>query len=48
MSPRLLYLLSTEHAPPRARDRADAWIAAARLPGRRRPRWAHHEFALAA
>ena len=42
MSERLLYLLSTEHAPPCGRDRNDALTAAARLPGRRLPRWARH------
>jgi hypothetical protein len=41
MSPRLLYLLSVEHAPPRVLDRIDAMTAAARMPGRWRPRWAH-------
>jgi len=45
MSPRLLYLLSAEHAPARERDRIDARTAAARMPGRRRPRWAHNELA---
>ena len=48
MSPRLLYLLSAEHAPPCARDRIDARTAAARLPGLRRPRWARTELLLAA
>ena len=48
MSPRLLYLLSTEHAPSCERDRIDARTAAARMPGRRRPRWAAIELALAA
>jgi hypothetical protein len=48
MSPRLLYLLSAEHAPACERDRIDAWTAAARMPGRRRPRWARVELALAA
>ena len=42
MSERLLYLLSTEHAPPRERDRTDALTAAAGMPGRRLPRWARH------
>jgi hypothetical protein len=42
VSERLLYLLSTEHAPPCERDRIDALTAAARMPGRRLPRWAHH------
>ena len=42
MSERLLYLLSTEHAPPCGRDRNDALTAAARMPGRRLPRWARH------
>lgn len=42
MSPRLLSLLSIEHAPSYARDRVDAQTAAARMPGRRRPRWARH------
>ena len=34
MSPRLLYLLSAEHAPACERDRIDAWTAVARMPGR--------------
>jgi hypothetical protein len=42
MSQRLLYLLSLEHAPPCERDRIDSLTAAARMPGRRRPRWALH------
>ena len=37
MSPRLLFLLSAEHAPSSERDRHDAWTAAARMPGRTRP-----------
>jgi hypothetical protein len=40
MSERLLYLLNTERAPRQERDRIDALTAAARMPGRRRPRWA--------
>jgi hypothetical protein len=48
MSPRLLYLLSSVHAPSCERDRSDAWTAATRMPGRRRPRWATIELALAA
>jgi hypothetical protein len=48
MRPRLLYLLSAEPAPSCERDRLDAWTAAARIPGRRRPRWAPFELALAA
>jgi hypothetical protein len=48
MSPRLLYLLSTEHTPPYDRDRGDARTAAARMPGRRHPQWAQSEPALAA
>jgi hypothetical protein len=47
MSPRLLYLLSAQRAPSYARDRIDAWTAAARMPGRRR-QWARIELALAA
>ena len=47
MSPRLLYLLSAEHASSCERDRLDAWIAAAQIPGRRRY-WARLELALAA
>jgi hypothetical protein len=39
MSPRLLYLLSTESAPPYERDRTDSLIAAARIPAGREPRW---------
>jgi hypothetical protein len=42
MSPRLLYLLSAENAPPCERDRIDSLTAAARMPGRRRPRWARN------
>jgi hypothetical protein len=42
MSQRLLYLLGAEHAPPCRRDRVDALKAAARMPGRRLPRWAQH------
>ncbi len=42
MSPRVLYLLNAEHAPPCRRDRLDALTMAARMPGRRLPRWAHH------
>jgi hypothetical protein len=42
MSPRLLSLLSLEHAPPCARDCLDAQTAAARMPGRRWPRWARN------
>jgi hypothetical protein len=48
MSPRLLYLLSAEHAPSYERDRIDARTAAARMPGRRQPRWARHALALVA
>ena len=48
MSPRLLYLLTTEHAPSRERDRIDTRTATARMPGRRSPRWEHVELALAA
>jgi hypothetical protein len=48
MSPRLIYLLSTEHAPACERDRIDAWTAAARMPGRRLPRWARQGLALVA
>jgi hypothetical protein len=40
MSPRLLYLLSIQSAPPCERDRIDSLAAAARMPGRRQPRWA--------
>ena len=42
MTPRLQYLLRIEHAPPSERDRIDSVGAAARLPGRRRRRWAQH------
>jgi hypothetical protein len=48
MSPRLLYLLTTEHAPPRNRDRIDARTAAARMPGRRYPCEERVDLALAA
>ncbi len=47
MSLRLLYLLSIGHAPPRERDRIDAAAAAARMPGRRRPRWEHTALVMA-
>jgi hypothetical protein len=47
MSPRLIYLLSTGHEPPCERDRADSLIAAARMPGRRRPRWLRQALVLA-
>jgi len=40
MSERLLRLLGTGHPPACRRDRADALAAAARMPGRRLPRWA--------
>ena len=40
MSERLIYLLTIEHAPPCERDRRDSLVAAARMPGRRLPRWA--------
>ena len=40
MSTRLLYLLSADDAPPTERDRVDSLAAAARMPGRRLPRWA--------
>jgi hypothetical protein len=42
MSQRLLYLLSTEHAPPCERDRIDSLTASARMPRRREPRWARN------
>lgn len=42
MSQRLIYLLSTGHAPRDERDRIDSLTAAARMPGRRLPRWARH------
>ena len=42
MSERLLYLLSTERTPSCARDRTDSLAAAARMPGRREPRWVRH------
>ena len=48
MSPRLLYLLSVQHAPSCKRDRFNARTAAARMPGRRLPAWAPTELALAA
>jgi hypothetical protein len=47
MSPRLIYLLSTGHAPPCERDRIDSLTAAARMPGRRRPRWMRQALVLA-
>jgi hypothetical protein len=42
MSPRLLHLLTLEHAPPGARDWIDSVAAADRMAGRRRPRWTRH------
>jgi hypothetical protein len=42
VNPRLVFLLSTEHAPPCERDRSDSLTAAARMPGRRLPRWARN------
>ena len=47
MSPRLLYMLRIEHAPPYERDEIDSVGAAARMPGRRRPRWAHNALVMA-
>jgi hypothetical protein len=47
MSQRLLYLLTIEHAPPCERDRIDSLTAAARMPGRRLPRWARHALVMA-
>ena len=47
MSPRLIYLLSTGHAPSCERDRIDSLTAAARMPGRRRPRWMRSALVLA-
>ncbi len=47
MSPRLLYLLSIEHVPPRERDRIESVGAAARQPGRRRPPWAGRALVIA-
>ena len=40
MSERLRYLLTIETEPHSERDRIDSLIAAARMPGRRQPRWA--------
>jgi hypothetical protein len=42
MSERLLYLLTIAHEPPCERDRIDSLTVAARMPGRRRPRWLRH------
>jgi hypothetical protein len=47
MSPRLLYLLSIEHAPPCARDRIDSLATAARMAGRRQPRWTSRALVMA-
>lgn len=47
MSPRLLYLLSVEHAPTRERDRIDSVRAAARMTGRVRPRWERNALVMA-
>jgi hypothetical protein len=47
MNPRLIYLLGIEHAPACARDRIDSLAAAARMPGRRLPRWARHALVMA-
>jgi hypothetical protein len=42
MSERLRYLLTIETQPLSERDRIDSLTAAARMPGRRQPRWARH------
>ena len=42
MSERLRYLLTIETEPRCERDRIDSLTAAARMPGRRLPRWARH------
>ena len=47
MSQRLLYLLSIENPPACERDRIDSLTAAARMPGRRQPRWARHALVMA-
>jgi hypothetical protein len=47
MSQRLLYLLSIEREPRRARDQIDSLTAAARMPGRRLPRWARRALVVA-
>jgi hypothetical protein len=47
MSPRLLYLLDIEDAPPCERDRIDSLTVASRMPGRRRPRWARNALVMA-
>jgi hypothetical protein len=47
MSPRLQYLLASEHAPYDEQDRTDSLTAAARMPGRRLPRWARAALVIA-
>ena len=47
MSPRLEYLLTIRHAPPCERDRIDVPTVAARMPGRRGPRWARYALVMA-
>jgi hypothetical protein len=47
MSERLIYLLTTQREPSDERDRADSFAAAARMPGRRLPRWARHALVMA-
>jgi hypothetical protein len=48
MSERLQYLLTLEHEPRCERDRIDSLAAAARMPGRRLPRWARRHALVAA
>jgi hypothetical protein len=47
VNPRLIYLLGIEHEPPDERDRIDSLTAAARMPGRRLPRWARSALVVA-
>jgi hypothetical protein len=47
MSERLRYLLTIASEPRSERDRIDSLIAAARMPGRRQPRWARHTLVMA-
>jgi len=47
MDPRLIYLFSTGREPEDKRDRIDSLTAAARMPGRRLPRWAREALLVA-
>jgi hypothetical protein len=47
LSPRLLYLLSSQHAPPCACDRILSFTAAAHMAARQRPRWERNALVMA-